>query len=127
MFFININNYNFAISNSKKLIDMTKYIEISEEQYNEIQEKQNQGYEAVFTISGNDLSVTYKEPVVDSKQAYKTEMDAIKQWLNDNDYIINKHVLGEYTDTDTRWLNYLAERKAKLERYNELEVLLNGN
>lgn len=52
----------------------------------------------------------------------KQEMASIKAWLNANDYIINKHTLGEYTDTDTRWTNYLAERKIKLARYNELEL-----
>lgn len=52
----------------------------------------------------------------------KQEMASIKAWLNANDYIINKHTLGEYTDTDPRWTNYLAERKIKLARYNELEL-----
>lgn len=54
----------------------------------------------------------------------KQEMASIKSWLNANDYIINKHTLGEYTDTDPRWTNYLAERKIKLARYNELELLV---
>lgn len=52
----------------------------------------------------------------------KQEMAGIKAWLNANDYIINKHTLGEYSDTDPRWTNYLAERKVKLARYNELEL-----
>lgn len=52
----------------------------------------------------------------------KQEMASIKAWLNANDYIINKHTLGEYSDTDPRWTNYLAERKIKLARYNELEL-----
>lgn len=52
----------------------------------------------------------------------KQEMASIKAWLNANDYIINKHTLGEYTDNDPRWTNYLAERKIKLARYNELEL-----
>ena len=64
-----------------------------------------------------------KQAVIDS---YKQEMASIKNWLNANDYIINKHTLGEYTDTDLRWVNYLAERKVKLERYNELEEKIYG-
>lgn len=56
--------------------------------------------------------------------AIKQEMAEIKAWLNANDYIINKHTLGEYTDTEPRWTNYLAERKVKLARYNELELLV---
>lgn len=49
------------------------------------------------------------------------EMAEIKRWLNENDYIINKHILGEYTDDDERWVNYLEQRAEKLARYNELE------
>ena len=56
--------------------------------------------------------------------SYMQEMSSIKSWLNANDYIINKHTLGEYTDNNPKWLNYLAERKLKLARYNELETLL---
>lgn len=56
--------------------------------------------------------------------AIKQEMASIISWLNANDYIINKHTLGEYTDTDIRWVNYLSERKTKLARYNELEKVL---
>ena len=62
-----------------------------------------------------------REQVINS---YKQEMGNIKSWLNSTDYIINKHTLGEYTDNDQKWINYLAERKLKLARYNELEKLL---
>lgn len=63
---------------------------------------------------------------VENKERYEAqqEMFKIKQWLNLNDYIINKHVLGEYTDADEKWLNYLEERKVKLARYNELEKVV---
>ena len=55
---------------------------------------------------------------------YKNDISLILKWLNEHDYIINKHTLGEYTDNDEKWINYLAERKLKLARYNELEKLL---
>lgn len=60
------------------------------------------------------------------KEQYETftEMQSIKRWLSEHDYIINKHTLGEYTDNDAKWLNYLEERKLKLSKYNELEKLL---
>ena len=59
-------------------------------------------------------------------EAEFTEIQEIKQWLLANDYKINKHTLGEYTDTDTRWTTYLEERKTKLARYNELEIIVNN-
>lgn len=52
------------------------------------------------------------------------ELQFIQDWLQQNDYKINKHALGEYSDTDERWTSYLEERKEKLLRYNELELLL---
>jgi hypothetical protein len=58
------------------------------------------------------------------KKPLEIELMQIFQWLADNDYKINKHALGEYTDNDPKWTTYLAERKAKLLRYNELEEQL---
>lgn len=54
-------------------------------------------------------------------EALKIEMDNIKSWLADNDYIVNKLFLGEYKSTDTRVIEYLSERSSRIARYNELE------
>jgi hypothetical protein len=51
------------------------------------------------------------------------QLQDIQAWLQAHDYIINKHLLGEYKDNDKRWTDYLQERKEKLEQYNALEVL----
>jgi len=51
------------------------------------------------------------------------QLQDIQAWLKAHDYIINKHLLGEYKDNDKRWIDYLQERKEKLEQYNALEVL----
>lgn len=66
------------------------------------------------------------ELIKDTKYVIQEEMFEIKKWLSDNDYIINKHTLGEYSNNDEKWLNYIAERKVKLNRYNELEMILNN-
>lgn len=62
----------------------------------------------------------------ENKEQYDVfiEMQSIKRWLSEHDYIINKHTLGEYTDNDIKWLKYLEERKLKLARYNELEKVI---
>ena len=59
-----------------------------------------------------------------NKNAYLAELRVLQQWLNDNDYKVNKHLLGEYADDDERWTTYLQDRQVKLSRYNELEQLL---
>lgn len=98
-------------------------------------EKVHLGYSQVINGMFFENEWTYNQYLEQVRQAeikeqtinaYKQEMSAIKKWLNDNDYIINKHLLGEYSDTDYRWTNYLAERKVKLARYNELEILVMG-
>lgn len=79
-------------------------------------------YENYYLYNEHLGQVKAKEEQEAIINSYKQEMASIKSWLNANDYIINKHTLGEYSDTDYRWLNYLAERKVKLARYNELEI-----
>lgn len=83
-------------------------------------------YENYYSYNEHLNQVKAKEEQETLINSYKQEMSAIKKWLNANDYIINKHLLGEYSDTDYRWLNYLAERKIKLARYNEIEILVMG-
>lgn len=77
----------------------------------------------VFGEKDLELVRSYMTPNI---QAEFAEMQEIKEWLLANDYKINKHTLGEYTDTDTRWTTYLEERKIKLARYNELEIIVNN-
>ena len=36
------------------------------------------------------------------KASYTREMREIISWLGAHDYMVNKHLLGEYTDTDER-------------------------
>lgn len=81
-------------------------------------------YENLATYNQHLEQVRQEEQKQKTINSYKQEMASIKSWLNANDYIINKHLLGEYSDTDPKWINYLAERKLKLARYNELETLL---
>lgn len=50
------------------------------------------------------------------KQAAKIVADArakkakAMKWLSDNDWKVNKRTLGEWTETDERWIAYLADR-----------------
>jgi len=51
-----------------------------------------------------------------------SQLNKITKWLTDNDYKINKHLLGEYADDDERWTTYLQERQDKLQAYNDIEL-----
>lgn len=92
--------------------------------------KQITGYSKIDEVKDGDIVFPEQDlALVDSYMKPKNveqfyEMGQIKEWLIKNDYKINKHALGEYSDTDTRWTTYLKERKEKLSIYNELELLL---
>lgn len=51
-----------------------------------------------------------------------SQLNKITKWLTDNDYKVNKHLLGEYADDDERWTTYLQERQDKLQAYNDIEL-----
>lgn len=55
----------------------------------------------------------------------KEELWEIQKWFSDNDWIVNKIVVGEWTTNDERWLNYLAERQVKRKRQDELLLIIN--
>ena len=97
--------------NSKKQV--TGYSKIDKKEKNDI------------VFGDKDLKLVASYMTLDVEAEF-TEIQEIKQWLLANDYKINKHTLGEYTDTDTRWTTYLEERKTKLARYNELELIINN-
>lgn len=55
----------------------------------------------------------------------KEELMQIKSWLSDNDWKVNKIVIGEWDSDDIRWEEYLNERALKRARQDELNELLN--
>ncbi len=54
----------------------------------------------------------------------KKEKQEILQWLSDNDWKINKIVIGEWSTTDYRWTSYLDERYIKRLRLDEVVTLI---
>lgn len=55
----------------------------------------------------------------------KEELWDIQKWFSDNDWIVNKIVVGEWATDDERWVNYLAERQVKRARQDELLLIIN--
>ena len=56
--------------------------------------------------------------------ARKRRTDALV-WLAENDWKINKHILGEWSDTDERWIEYVETRAQKRAEIDEAEKILN--
>lgn len=101
--------------------DTTDLIELTNEQYNELQEKRANNYVPTFNIEGDNIVITYTK---DFSVDYKRELEEIKRWFIDNDWKVNKIVIGEWNNTDSRWLEYLREREIKRARQDELNELL---
>ena len=52
------------------------------------------------------------------------EKEEILKWLADNDWKVNKVVVGEWLKEDQRWISYLQERQVKRKRLEEIENVL---
>ena len=59
----------------------------------------------------------------EKEEAKKKRADALA-WLAENDWKINKHTLGEWTDTDERWIEYVETRAQKRAEIDEAEKIL---
>lgn len=112
--------------NTGKVIAFNKntepFIEITEEERKQPLPDKYSYYAVIdgkFTIARRELSID--EILRDSRQAKIKRIKEIEAWLKANDWKFNKVFLGEWEQTDPRWLSYLEERaKLRAER-DELE------
>jgi hypothetical protein len=51
------------------------------------------------------------------------EKQEIQNWFRETDWIPNKIITGEWQTNDVRWTNYIAERKIKRARQDEIDNL----
>jgi hypothetical protein len=58
---------------------------------------------------------------IKKRQANEKEQADILQWLADNDWKVNKVVVGEWDKEDPRWVEYISERQIKRNRLDVLE------
>lgn len=56
---------------------------------------------------------------MEERRAKNAKKQEALKWLNDNDWKVNKRLLGEWSETDDRWLQYLAERAKMRAQYDE--------
>lgn len=101
--------------------DTLPYIEITEEERKQPLPDRYSFYAVVdgkFTIKHREP--TEKETARDAESAKQAELAAIQKWLDDNDWKVNKIVIGEWKTDDERWLAYLEERAIKRARQDEL-------
>lgn len=104
--------YNRKFSESQVALDLTE---------TELQYLQQHALGAYY-INGK---LVYKNvAAITERQILEKEQADILQWLADNDWKVNKVVVGEWTKEDPRWLQYLNDRTTKRMRLDEIEELL---
>lgn len=84
------------------------------------------GYSTIIDgvfCSNEDQYLKAQEAHTAIEQAIQ-ERDNILQWFKDNDWKVNKFVLGEWLIERKEWQAYLSERKAKRARYDELTAII---
>ena len=103
--------------------DFSPYIEITEEE-RKLPLPDKYSYYAVvdgkFTVVRN--IPTDEQNVADKLEAKRKRIAEIEKWLRDNDWKFNKIFLGEWEETDERWLEYLRLRKAYRAERDILEL-----
>lgn len=90
--YIDKNTKSLTIYENFEPSDTTNLIELEETQYQEYVSKTQQGYKTNIIIENDNVVITYSE---DLKKAYKKELQEIKAWFIDNDWKVNKIVIGE--------------------------------
>ena len=82
------------------------------------------------TFYGKDREPVDEEAVKERKakaaerRAAQEQKAAALKWLTENDWKVNKHTLGEWTDDDPRWLEYIAGREQARKDYDEAVAAL---
>lgn len=101
--------------------DVLPYIEITEEERRQpLGDKY--GYYAVedgkFVVKRREPSE--EEQARDKEIAKNTRLREISNWLSANDWKVNKVFLGEWSEEDPRWTEYLTTRAALRAEHEEL-------
>lgn len=105
--------------------DTEPFIEITEE---ERRQSLPDKYSYYLVVDGK-FTIARKEPTEEQKKAdniaeLRKELNSIQVWLKDNDWKVNKIVIGEWETSDERWQNYLSERAIKRARQDEINAEL---
>ena len=130
-------DYKYLIS-EEDLVELGKTLMWSSEEYEcEVpiyEEVENEETHELEKVEIGKKTITKTRPILvpyDNShnlaiQNAKDELKEIHKWLCDNDWKVNKIVIGEWQQDDERWLEYLQERQVKRARQDELNNIIKG-
>ena len=105
--------------NDSPTFDYTNEKEITQEDWDLF----NSHFPFIKYVNGKFVFDKNEENKVVAKAKIIEEQQEILKWFKDNDWIINKVFLGEWTKEDQRWTDYLTERQVKRNRLDQIEEL----
>ena len=72
-----------------------------------------------------EITEEQKERAKTMNEARAKKAKALK-WLSDNDWKVNKRMLGEWVEDDERWLTYLADRAKARADIDDADAIQNN-
>lgn len=60
------------------------------------------------------------------RRSAERKRETVLKWFSENDWKVNKHILGEWSSEDPRWLAYLTERTNKRAEYDAAVAVLSA-
>lgn len=102
--------------------DETRFIEVDEDLYSKTLSCPTH---KSWRVVNNVLVIEdYEETPIE--EILQLELQEIKRWLRQNDWIPNKIIREEWTKEDPRWIEYKEQCQIKRTRQDEIENILNG-
>jgi hypothetical protein len=88
----------------------------------EVTQEEFESGSSLFIFKGSNVYRKSEKEFNNEKHINDLRYEAldIQQWLTENDWKVNKVFLGEWKETDERWLQYLKEREIKRNRLDEI-------
>ena len=80
--------------------------------------------DGLFEVENGKLSEEQKATLKAKSEARISKAKALK-WLADNDWTINKRVLGEWSEEDPRWQEYVTGRVKARAEIDAADAILN--
>lgn len=107
-------------------LNTTPFIEITEEQRKQFLPDKYSYYAVIdgeFKIARREP--TQEEVIQQQASDISNRLREIKNWFFENDWKVNKIVIGEWEESDSRWQEYLTERQKMRDEQDMLNLRLN--
>lgn len=82
------------------------------------------GFHGLVNGQIKEVGFTNEEKQTSLNHQLTHEKEEILKWLADNDWKVNKIIVGEWAKDDPRWIEYITQRQEKRTRLEQIESVL---